>query len=143
MYWVPVLAGIACLELIAGEPIIERADAAAERLKLGLRDALSRREVPGHVHGIASVVHVLLGVECDCGGDICTLSHSEIARVTGAQAEHGGLSGPLKLAMLNEGVDMMGGIGFMLSAVHRDEDVDRTAEAFERSLAALRDEGLV
>ena len=45
--------------------------------------------------------------------------------------------------MLNEGVDMMGGIGFMVSAVHSDDDVDRTAEAFERSLAALRDEQVI
>ena len=30
----------------------------------------------------------------------------------------------LKLAMLNEGVDMMGGIGFLTSAAHRDKDID-------------------
>ena len=136
-------AGIAALEVIASEPINEQADAMAARLKAGLRDSLSRQEVTGHVHGIASIVHVVLGLECDCGGDICTLPHSEIARVTGADAEYGGLSGPLKMAMLNEGVDMMGGIGFMVSATHRDEDIDRTAEAFERSLIALRDEGYV
>ena len=136
-------AGIAALEVIASEPINEQADAMAARLKAGLRDSLSRQEVTGHVHGIASIVHVALGLECDCGGDICTLPHPEIARVTGADAEYGGLSGPLKMAMLNEGVDMMGGIGFMVSATHRDEDIDRTAEAFERSLTALRDEGYV
>ncbi len=136
-------AGIAALETIATEPINERADAMADRLKLGLRDALSKREVTGHVHGIASIVHVALGVECDCGGDICTLPHSEIARATGGQGQYGGLSGPLKLAMLNEGVDMMGGIGFMVSASHREEDIDTTTGAFERSLVALRDEGYV
>jgi glutamate-1-semialdehyde 2,1-aminomutase len=136
-------AGIAALETIATEPINERADAMADRLKLGLRDALSKQEVTGHVHGIASIVHVVLGVECDCGGDICTLPHSEIARATGGQGQYGGLSGPLKLAMLNEGVDMMGGIGFMVSASHREEDIDTSAEAFERSLVALRAEGHV
>ena len=45
--------------------------------------------------------------------------------------------------MLNEGVDMMGGIGFMISAVHSEDDIDRTTEAFERALAALRDENVV
>ena len=49
----------------------------------------------------------------------------------------------IKLAMLNEGVDMMGGIGFMLSAAHTEGDVNRTTEAFERSLVALRDDGVV
>ena len=45
--------------------------------------------------------------------------------------------------MLNEGVDMMGGIGFMVSAVHTEEEIDRTSEAFERSLVALRNEGII
>ena len=136
-------AGIACLELVANEPINERADAMAERLKEGMREALAMTEVPGHVHGIASIVHVALGVECECGGDICTLPHSEIARATGGQGDYGGLSAPLKLAMLNEGVDMMGGIGFMVSSAHREEDIDRTAESFERALTSLRAEGLI
>ena len=130
-------AGIACLELVANEPVNERADAMAERLKAGLRDALGKMEVTGHVHGTASIVHVVLGAECDCDGNICSLPHSELAERTATQA------GPLKLAMLNEGVDMMGGIGFIVSAAHREEDVDRTAIAFEGSLQALRSEGVV
>ena len=125
-------AGIACLELVAGEPINERADAMAGRLKRGLKDALAKMEVAGHIHGIASIVHVVLGAECECSGDICTLPHSEIARATGAQLEPGGLSVTLKQAMLIEGVDTMGGIAFMVSAVHSEEEIDRTVEAFER-----------
>jgi vacuolar-type H+-ATPase subunit B/Vma2 len=39
--------------------------------------------------------------------------------------------------MLNEGVDMMGGIRFMVSAVHREMDIDRTADSFERSFVSL------
>ena len=50
---------------------------------------------------------------------------------------------PLKLAMLNEGVDTTGGIGFMVSAAHAEEDIDRTGEAFERALTALREEQVV
>ena len=38
---------------------------------------------------------------------------------------------------------MMGGIGFMTSAAHRDEDIDRTVEAFEKSIASLRDERVI
>ena len=46
----------------------------------------------------------------------------------------------IKLAMLNEGVDMMGGIGFMVSAVHHEDVIDRTVGAFERALGALRED---
>ena len=48
-----------------------------------------------------------------------------------------------RLAMYNEGIDMMGGIGFMVSAVHENDQIDRTAEAFERALGALRDEQII
>ena len=131
-------AGIATLEVLAGEPAIQQADAMAARLKGGLRDALTKMEVEGHVHGIGSIVHVAVGVECDCTGDICTLPHSQLAEATAPPR-----ADRIKIAMANEGVDMMGGIGFMVSAVHEEEQIDRTAEAFERALAALRDDGMV
>ena len=131
---VSATAGIATLGKIAREPINDRADAMAVRLKAGLRDSLNRMEVPGQVHGLASVVHVALGVEAE-DEEISTVPHDTLAEATAAQ------SGNLKLAMLNEGVDMMGGIGFMVSAAHTEDEVDQTAEAFERALAALRAEG--
>jgi len=131
-------AGVAALNIIANEPINERADAAAARLKDGLRGALSKQEVTGHVHGIASIVHLALGVECDCGGEICTLPRSKLDESGAAQRR-----AMLKLAMLNEDVDMMGGVGFMLSAEHSDEQIDRTTDAFERALVAMRDDGVL
>ncbi len=131
-------AGIATLDVLAGEPAIQQADAMAARLKGGLRDALTKMEVEGHVHGIGSIVHVAVGVECDCTGDICTLPHSQLAEATAPPR-----ADRIKIAMANEGVDMMGGIGFMVSAVHEEEQIDSTAEAFERALAALRDDGMV
>ena len=42
---VSATAGIATLELVATEPVIERADAMAARLKTRLRDGLTRMEV--------------------------------------------------------------------------------------------------
>ena len=134
---VSATAGIATLEVLTTEPIIERADEMAARLKQGLREALMKMEVTGHVHGIASIVHVALGVECDCAGEICTLPHARLAEAATARSQS------IKLAMLNEGIDMLGGIGFIVSAVHEEQQIDRTAEAFERALVALREDGVV
>ena len=131
-------AGIATLELVASGQVNDRADAMAARLKGRLRDALTRTEVAGHIHGISSIVHVALGVECGCDGEACPIPHSELAEATAAVR-----SQPLKLAMLTEGVDTLGGIGFMVSAVHTEEEIDRTGEAFERALSALREERVV
>ena len=135
---VSATAGVATLELVASEPVNDQADAMASRLKQGLRDALTKMEVSGHVHGIASVVHVALGAECGCGGEICTLEHEKLAEATAAPKAQ-----RIKLAMLNEGIDMMGGIGFITSAVHEESHVDRTVEGFERALAALREDAVI
>ena len=129
-------AGSRCLEIIASEPINQRADAGAAHLKRGLRDVLARMEVPGHVHGIASIVNVALGVHCDCDGELCTAPHEELSKAAR-------YTQPLKRSMLNAGVDMMGGRGFLVSATHGEREVDRTTAAFEEALTAMRAEGIV
>jgi hypothetical protein len=44
--------------------------------------------------------------------------------------------------MLNEGVDLMG-MGGMVSAVHSDSDIDRTAAAFASTIATMKAEGVI
>jgi glutamate-1-semialdehyde aminotransferase len=45
--------------------------------------------------------------------------------------------------MLVNGVDMPGGRKFYVSSAHDDDVVDRTIEAFDKSLKELRAEGVV
>jgi glutamate-1-semialdehyde aminotransferase len=52
-----------------------------------------------------------------------------------------GLTMSLKRAMLNEGVDLMGGAGGFVSGVHTADDIDRSIAAFGAAVAALRGEG--
>lgn len=134
---VSACAGIATLKIIDRDPINNRADELADRLKSGLNKQLTKYEVEGHVHGTSSIVHILLGVECSCDGNMCTLDHSEITR----SAKKYGPS--MKIAMLNEGVDIMGGIGFLLSAVHDKNIIDSTTESFGRALKAIRADGII
>jgi len=47
----------------------------------------------------------------------------------------------LRRAMLNEGVDLMGGAGGFVSAVHSEGDVKQTISAFAAAIGALRAEG--
>ena len=130
-------AGVTCLELIASQPIVERATAMAARLKRGLNEIFSKMELPGHAHGIASLVHLTLK-DCDCDREVCTMSHEEIREV-----ESPTVTVPLKRAMINAGVDIMGRGSFIVSASHSERDVDHTLAAFEESLAAIRREGIV
>ena len=47
----------------------------------------------------------------------------------------------LKLAMVVNGVDLQGWRGGIVSATHGGSEVERTVEAWRKSLRALKDEG--
>ena len=130
-------AGATALEMIASQPINERADAMASRLKAGLNEALGRLEIPGHAHGIASMIHVVLA-DCDCDRDICTMPHQQISQVTASAAMTA-----MKRGMQNRGIDFMGRDAFLVSSTHGEADVDQTVEAFQETMAAVRAEGLI
>ena len=129
-------AGATCLELIASQPINQQADAMAARLKTGINDIFGMMEMSGHAHGISSMIHVVLA-DCNCDRELCTMPHSQIKEVTGSAAVTA-----LKRGLQNNGVDIMGRDAFIVSGVHREEDIDRTLAAFETTLAAVRAEGL-
>ena len=121
-----------------GEPNA-RADAAAARLISGVNTIMASMEMPGCCYGEASLFHLRLGRACVCGhSGACTAPHSE---VTGGLTA--AMSMSLKRAMLNAGVDLMGGRGGIVSATHSDADVDQTLAAFEAGFDALRRDGMV
>ena len=130
-------AGATCLEIIASQPINERADATAAKLKVGFNEVFSKMEVAGHAHGMASLIHLTLK-DCDCDRENCTMSHQEIKG-----AANPAKTGPFKRSMINAGVDLMGRGSFIVSSTHGDAEVERTLAAFEKTLAALRQEGIV
>ena len=135
---VTAAAGIATLEAIATQGVNARADAMAERLKNGLNEAFIRNEVTGHAHGIASIVHVNLGADCNCDRDMCTMPYEDIYRTMPAAKTQA-----VRRAMLVNDVDMMGGRAFIVSSAHDEEVIDRTIESFSQSLKDLREEGVV
>jgi glutamate-1-semialdehyde 2,1-aminomutase len=115
-------AAIATLELAADASLQARASKAGEAMRRGLNDALTRAGAPGVVYGEASIYHVsfegkpgLAGFDRPRRGDLYHL---------------------LRCALLNEGVDASMNHGW-ISAVHSDEDVERSVEAYERAFRAM------
>ena len=49
----------------------------------------------------------------------------------------------MKRGLQNHGIDIMGRECFLVSATHTEGDIDRTLDAFQSTLAAMRAEGLV
>ena len=131
------VAGATCLEMIASQPVNQHADAMAARLKSGLNEIFGKMEVTGHAHGIASMIHVVLA-DCDCGREICTMPHRQIQETTGSAAVTA-----LKRGLQNNGVDIMGRDAFLVSGTHTEGDIDQTLAAFESTLAAVREDGLL
>ena len=131
------VAGATALEMIASQPINQQADAMGARLKAGLNEVLGRLEIPGHAHGIASMIHVVLA-DCDCDRELCTMPHSQIASVTASPAVTA-----MKRGLQNSGVDIMGRDAFLVSGTHTEADVDQTIAAFQETMAAVRAEGLI
>lgn len=133
-------AGSTMLSLIESGQRHARADATNERLVRGLNAELERAGVPGAAYGLASYFHVTLGRECPRPGDGIEWPGEDGAAPPQMSAEMG-LT--VRRAMLNHGVDFMGGTTGHVSAVHSDEDVDRTVEAFGIVLDELRAENLL
>ena len=132
------IAGIVGLKMIAEQPVNQRADAMAARLRAGLNDAFQRAEVPGFAYGIASLVNPILGLEPTGDYETPVISYEDRrAAMTSMR------TGYLTKAMLTYGVHVMGGQVFMVSSAHTEDQIDRTIQAFENSLRDLRAEGIV
>ncbi len=133
-------AGIAQLDEIWNTDAVERADAAARRLKDGINEAFTRNEVMGHSHGISSLVQVNMGYDCNCDRELCTMPYEEIYRSMPPERTRA-----LRRAVLVNGADGMdwNGMCFVVSSAHTDEVVDRTIEGFDQALKDLRADGIV
>lgn len=119
-----------------GEPH-GHANALNEKLVIGLNDVLMVSEVAGSVYGLASYFHITLGK--DAARPSSGIEWPAGAGVPPRMAMS--LTMSFRRAMLNEGVDLMGGAGGFVSAVHSEEDIERTISAFRAAIEALGVEG--
>jgi glutamate-1-semialdehyde 2,1-aminomutase len=133
---VSAAAGVTALRLIAKGGEVERADASAVALVRGLNATLRELSVPGSAWAVSSMWHLNLGYPAPQPADVEWDAAEEPRGVAG------GLERPLKQALFNHGVDLMGS-GGMVSSAHTADDIGRTVEAFRSALGDLRAEGLI
>lgn len=133
------VAGATALEIIASEPINERAEALAVRLRNGINGVLQNNQMRGTAYGFASIVFVAFGVQGELDDDgLPNLTHDELKQ--GADPR---LIATFRKAVFNEGVDTQGGRIWRTSAAHTETDIDVTIEAVERAVMAMREEGVL
>jgi glutamate-1-semialdehyde 2,1-aminomutase len=115
-------AAIATLELCADAALQTRASKIGEAMRQGLNDALKRAGAPGVVYGEASLYHTSFeGKPGLAGFD---------------RPKRGSLYHLLRCALANEGVDCSMNHGW-ISAVHSDEDIEKSLAAYERAFRAM------
>ncbi len=134
-------AGIATLSFIADGKSQQQAEATTRRLCRGFNQIIRKAGVKGCAYGYSSMFHLLLGRDCPPPDDDFTW-HWEGPPAASIPQTPGPVATPLRQGLLNRGADLMR-TGGLVSAVHNEEDIDRTLSAFEATLADLRREGVL
>jgi glutamate-1-semialdehyde 2,1-aminomutase len=126
-------AGVATLELAASGELQAAAAGLAAYLREELTAVFRRSGVPGCAYGESSTFHLMFGHGDAPGG---------IDPVTLKTGVPGWLSPALHCAMLNEGVHLFHGSGFV-SSTHGEREAEITISALRAALTQLQAEGLV
>jgi len=120
-------AAIATLELVSDAAHQTRANKQGEELRRGLSEAMKRAGVPGVCYGESSIYHVSFEGKPGLAG------HDRPRRAS--------LYHLLRCALMNNGIDSSMNHGW-ISAIHNDEDLERTLQGYERAFRAMAAEGV-
>ena len=135
-------AGIATLRIVkTGEPC-QRANELAAKLRKGMNEVIDSHGLKNWcVYGEFSAFRYLINHDCDlrgkCDYGACKLPYEKLKG-----ANDPVIAQALRCAMLLNGVDapLVGG---MTTAAHTEEDIERTCEAFDKSIEMLKRSGLI
>jgi glutamate-1-semialdehyde 2,1-aminomutase len=130
-------AGVTTLKIVRDTDVVERAIRQTRKLVAGFNEVCRRLGVEAFAYGRASIFKLRRGKPPRIvSGDYS--SHQ--ADTEQLLAGWGAVGPKIRKAMLFEGIDLMRTDGFM-SAVHTDDDIDRTSSALERALRRVREDG--
>ncbi len=133
---VSAAAGIAALKIIAEQDDCARADAASAALVRGVNDLFAAESVPGSAWAVSSMWHMNLGYDAPRPAQVEWDVTEQPRGVAPA------LMRPLRWALYNHGVDLMGN-GGMVSSSHGEREIADTVAAVGAAVADLRAEGLL
>lgn len=133
---VSAAAGVAALRIIAAGGHCEAADATTAELVRGLNAMFRADGVPGSAWAVSSMWHVNLGYDAPMPVEV---EWDAMEEPRGIEPR---LTRPLRWALYNHGVDLMGN-GGMVSSTHGEAEVTDTVAAWKAAVADLRSEGLL
>ncbi len=130
-------AGVTMLSLVESTDACERAERTAGELRAGMRRVLIEEGVPWGVFGEASVF-VIFPNPANLPLDPATFDPLKLGFKGLKGARDPQLNNKLRLALLAYGVDIAGGPGGFVSAVHGPREVAQTLDAWRSAVRALK-----
>jgi glutamate-1-semialdehyde 2,1-aminomutase len=139
---VSAAAGIATLEILQSTDACDRANAYGTEIRRKMNEVLEDEGVKWAVYGSYSGMHIYTNPE---GADITPSAFDPIAFIPGmlGKARGAGVTSQVRMGMLVNGVDMNSGPSGTISAMHGEEEMAITVDAFRATIRALRREGLI
>jgi len=112
----------------------------AERLRNGMNAVLERHNVVGYVYGPSSVFHIYLQPP---SATTPVKERSDLVNqsATALKSMDGGLIQALQNGFRLRGVELLSYNGGMTSAVHTEQDIDNTIDAFDDLVRELVAQG--
>jgi glutamate-1-semialdehyde 2,1-aminomutase len=139
---VSAAAGIATLEILAGTDACARANAYGTAVRAKMNEVLEEESVKWAVHGSYSGIHIYTNPE---GDDIVPGEFDAVSFIPRmiAKTRGEGITGQVRMGLLVNGVDMNSGPSGTISAMHGEEEMAVTVDAFRATVRALKREGTV
>ena len=127
-------AAIAALKIIAKGEVQKTAEASAKRLADGINREIEKRNIKACAHNATSILHLHVG-ECQrCDRTICLdTTKSMSPKVATALNTH---------LILNR-LHLLMGTMAVVSAVHTEEDIDQSIQAFGAAFDGMLAEGII
>jgi glutamate-1-semialdehyde 2,1-aminomutase len=135
-------AGIATLEIVNTTDACARANAYGTAVRAKMNEVLTEEKVKWAVHGSYSGIHIYTNPE---GDDIVPAAFDPVSFIAKMwnKPRGEGLTGQVRMGLLVNGVDMNSGPSGYISAMHGEEEMAVTVDAFRTTLRALKREGRI
>ena len=132
----PLIAttGVTMLNIIAKGEVQPTAEASAKSLADDMNREIEKRGINGCVFNTSSVLHIHLGKCRKCDRTVCY----DIEKSTPPEVINA-----LHWYLLLNGVSMLRGVVGWVSAIHTEEDINRTVTAFGAALDGMVDDGII
>jgi glutamate-1-semialdehyde 2,1-aminomutase len=139
---VSAAAGIATLEILASTDACERANAFGTEVRAKMNQVLEEEGVKWAVYGTYSGIHIYTNPD---EVDITPSTFDALAFTPRmmSKSRGAGITSQVRMGLLVNGVDVNSGPSGTISAMHGEEEMAITVDAFRATIRAMRREGTI